>query len=233
MARRYDDEFELPETQIRALAILEEIMRIAPRDDLRLRQLLRLLQHQLEVDEQQMQEAMQAIQEYEEAYQKLTSPANRIGVFLNQPDEGVALIALGDSEYYANIDPKLENPDFKVGTRVKVNEAFAVIGDLFGGHLHAPVGGELHALLLQERLLELGEQRVALVDAQAAVAADHAPPRDVVLQRVRHNLSHLTRGERRAGVRRLPVADHFAARNLAHQRVDPLRVRTDRRHCRS
>ncbi|GIV09517.1 MAG: hypothetical protein KatS3mg019_1608 [Fimbriimonadales bacterium] len=51
MARRYDDEFELPETQIRALAILEEIMRIAPRDDLRLRQLLRLLQHQLEVDE--------------------------------------------------------------------------------------------------------------------------------------------------------------------------------------
>lgn len=138
MARRYDDEFELPETQIRALAILEEIMRIAPRDDLRLRQLLRLLQHQLEVDEQQMQEAMQAIQEYEEAYQKLTSPANRIGVFLGQPDEGVAMVALGDSEYYANIDPKLENPDFKVGTRVKVNEAFAVIGDL-GYHPAGPI----------------------------------------------------------------------------------------------
>jgi proteasome-associated ATPase len=138
MARRYDDGFELPETQIRALAILEEIMRIAPRDDLRLRQLLRLLQHQLEVDEQQMQEAMQAIQEYEEAYQKLTSPANRIGVFLGQPDEGVAMVALGDSEYYANIDPKLENPDFKVGTRVKVNEAFAVIGDL-GYHPAGPI----------------------------------------------------------------------------------------------
>jgi proteasome-associated ATPase len=138
MARRYDDEFELPETQIRALAILEEIMRLAPRDDLRLRQMLRLLQHQLEVDEQQMQEAMQAIQEYEEAYQKLTSPANRIGVFLGQPDEGVAMVALGDSEYYANIDPKLENPDFKVGTRVKVNEAFAVIGDL-GYHPAGPI----------------------------------------------------------------------------------------------
>lgn len=138
MARRYDDEFELPEPQIRALAILEEIMRIAPRDDLRLRQLLRLLQHQLEVDERQMQEAMQVIQEYEEAYQKLTSPANRIGVFLDKPDEGVALIAVGDSEYYANIDPKLENPNFKVGTRVKVNEAFAVIGDL-GYHPAGPV----------------------------------------------------------------------------------------------
>ncbi len=119
MARRYDydDEFELPETQLRALGILEEIMRIAPRTDLRLIQLLRLLKHQLEVDEKQMQEAMQALQEYEEAYQKLTSPANRIGVFLDQPEEGVAMIALGDSEYYANIDPKLENPNFRVGTR--------------------------------------------------------------------------------------------------------------------
>ncbi len=138
MARRYDDEFELPETQIRALAILNEIMRIAPRDNYQLRQLLALLQHQLEVDERQMQEAMEALQQYEEAYQKLTAPANRIGVFLDSPDEGVAMVAMGDSEYYANIDPKLETPDFKVGTRVKVNEAFAVIGDL-GYHPAGPI----------------------------------------------------------------------------------------------
>ncbi len=141
MAQRYDkDDFseEMPETQIRALAILEEIMRIAPRTDLRLMRLLQLLRHQLEVDEKQMQEAIQAIQEYEEAYQKLTSPANRIGVFLGSPDEDIAMVAIGDSEYYANIDPKLENKDFKVGTRVKVNEAFAVIGDL-GYHPAGPV----------------------------------------------------------------------------------------------
>ncbi len=141
MAQRYDkDDFseEMPETQIRALAILEEIMRIAPRTDLRLMRLLQLLRHQLEVDEKQMQEAIQAIQEYEEAYQKLTSPANRIGVFLGSPDKDIAMVAIGDSEYYANIDPKLENKDFKVGTRVKVNEAFAVIGDL-GYHPAGPV----------------------------------------------------------------------------------------------
>ncbi len=138
MAKRYDDEFELPETQIRALAILEEIIRLAPRNDIRLMQLLRLLRHQLEVDERQMQEAMQALQEYEEAYQKLTSPANRIGVFLDSPEEGTALIALGDSEYYANVDPKLDNPEFKVGTRVRVNEAFAVIGDM-GYHPAGPI----------------------------------------------------------------------------------------------
>jgi len=141
MARRYEkDDFfeEMPETQIRALAILEEIMRIAPRNDLRLIRLLQLLRHQLEVDERQMQEAIRAIQEYEEAYQKLTSPANRIGVFLGSPEKDIAMVAIGDSEYYANIDPKLENKDFKVGTRVKVNEAFAVIGDL-GYHPAGPI----------------------------------------------------------------------------------------------
>jgi hypothetical protein len=53
------------------------------------------------------------------------------------------------------------------------------LGDIVGGHGYAPIGSEGHALLLQERLLELGEHRVALVDAEAAVAADHAPPRDV------------------------------------------------------
>jgi proteasome-associated ATPase len=141
MARRYDkDDFfeEEPETQIRALAILDEILRIAPRTDLRLIRLLQLLRHQLEIDEKHMQEAIQAIQEYEEAYQKLTSPANRIGVFLGSPEKDIAMVAIGDSEYYANIDPKLENKDFKVGTRVKVNEAFAVIGDL-GYHPAGPV----------------------------------------------------------------------------------------------
>ncbi len=141
MARRYDkDDFfeEEPETQFRALAILDEILRIAPRTDLRLIRLLQLLRHQLEIDEKQMQEAIQAIQEYEEAYQKLTSPANRIGVFLGSPDKDIAMVAIGDSEYYANIDPKLENKDFKIGTRVKVNEAFAVIGDL-GYHPAGPV----------------------------------------------------------------------------------------------
>ena len=107
------------------------------------------------------------------------------------------------------------------------------VDDQFGGHLHAPIGGEGHAFLLQERFLELGKHRVALVDAQAAVAADHAPPRDVVLQRGCHEASHLAGGERRAGVRHLPVAHYLAAWDLAHQRVDPPRVRSYRRHCRS
>jgi len=132
------DEIEVPETHVRALSILEEIMRTAPRSDAQLRQMLFLLRHQLEVDERQMQEASKALQEYEEIYQKLTAPANRIGVYLGSPDPGVANVALGDSEYYANIDPKIDRNTLKVGTRVKVNEAFVIIGDL-GYHPAGPI----------------------------------------------------------------------------------------------
>lgn len=132
------DEYEMPETQVRALAILEELMRLAPKNDMRHRQLLYLLRHQLEVDERQMADATKLLQEYEEAYEKLTAPANRIGVFLGSPDEGTALVATGDTEYYTNIDPQIDPKTLKVGTRVKVNDAFAVVGDL-GYHPGGPV----------------------------------------------------------------------------------------------
>ena len=130
--------WDLPETQMRALSILQEIVRMTPRNDPRLDYLL-LLRHQLETDETQLEEAQKVITEFEEAYNKLTSPANRIGVFISMEEEtGHVQIALGDQEYIASVDPKLENPCFKTGTRVKVNEAFAVIGDL-GFHPGGPL----------------------------------------------------------------------------------------------
>lgn len=138
--------------QIRARWLLDEIIRMTPRGDARLGYLL-TLREQVETDESMMEEARKALAEFEEAYNKLTSPANRIGVFLadipaetrprlrrrlagpqeKEPEQAPARtvrIALGDQEYIANVDPKLENPCFKTGTQVKVNEAFAVIGDL-------------------------------------------------------------------------------------------------------
>src|SRR5437870_13326947 len=123
-------DWDLPETHLRAIGLLSEIIRMTPRNDPRLDYLL-LLRHQLETDEKQLEEAQKVIAEFEEAYNKLTSPANRIGVFISTLDDSEAVqIALGDQEYIANVDPKLEDPCFKVGTRVKVNEAFSVIGDL-------------------------------------------------------------------------------------------------------
>ena len=118
------------ETHLSARAILDEVLQRTPHDDDR-QELLQLLDYQLRVDENQFREAQQLLEEYEEAYEKLTSPANRVGTFLDSPDDDIAYIALGDAEYYANVDPKeVEVDALKVGTRVKVNEAFAVVGDL-------------------------------------------------------------------------------------------------------
>jgi len=118
------------ETQLSARAILDEILQRTPSDDDR-QELFQLLDYQLRVDENQFREAQQLLQEYEEAYEKLTAPANRVGTFLETPDADIAYIALGDAEYYANVDTKdVQVDELNTGTRVKVNEAFAVVGDL-------------------------------------------------------------------------------------------------------
>ncbi len=173
-----DDIAGSSEMQLRALWLLDEIIRITPRSDVRLGYLT-ALREQIETDEAMMEEAKKVIAEFEEAYNKLTSPANSIGVFLGkvepekkpkprrrfgQPIDQEAekpaqtvRIALGEKEYIANVDPKLENPEFKVGTQVKVNEAFAVIGDL-GFSFEGPI-------VKIAEVLENGRLRVSM-DAQ-------------------------------------------------------------------
>src|SRR5438445_2776607 len=109
------------EMQLRALWLLDEVIRMTPRNDVRLGYLM-ALREQLETDEAMLEEAKKVIAEFEEAYTKLTSPANRIGVFLGKiepekkpkprrrfgqpaesevdekPDQSVS-IALGGHEY--------------------------------------------------------------------------------------------------------------------------------------
>src|SRR5687767_6964898 len=80
--------WSLPETHMQASALLDEILTNYPPDNPRARQYLLLLRHQLEVDERQFDEAQQALAEFEEVYNKLTQPANRIGVYLGRPPEG-------------------------------------------------------------------------------------------------------------------------------------------------
>src|SRR5579871_5726033 len=122
-----DDEIaDAPEMQLRAMWLLDEIIRMTPRNDVRLAYMM-ALREQLETDESMMEEAKKVIAEFEEAYNKLTAPANRIGVFLGkiepekrpkprrrfglsadaEPEEkpGITVrIALGDQEYIANVD---------------------------------------------------------------------------------------------------------------------------------
>nr|BAL59831.1 proteasome-activating AAA-ATPase [Candidatus Acetothermum autotrophicum] len=126
-----------PEGRIRALAILEEILKYTPQNDPRMG-LFELLYEQLQADERAYREAQETIRQFNETYEKLTAPANRIGTFLGSPQDGIAYIAVGDAEYYANVDPKLDITKLKVGTRVKINEAFAVVGDI-GYHPEGPI----------------------------------------------------------------------------------------------
>ena len=132
-----------PETQLDAPGLLDEILNSGRVDDSRTYNTLLLLRHQLETDKKQLEEASEVIGQYEEAYNKLTRPANRIGVYLGKPPEErvkrkvepekpdeLALIAVGDQEFVVQVDPNIDEPKFDIGTRVKVNEGYAVVGDM-------------------------------------------------------------------------------------------------------
>jgi proteasome-associated ATPase len=119
-----------PDSTYRALSLLDRILGMTRNEDARVVNHLLLLRHQLETDEAQFEEAQKLLAEYEEAYQKLTAPANRVGTYLGEASDGHASVALGDGEFICSVDPRVEDPEFGIGTRVKLNEAYAIVGDL-------------------------------------------------------------------------------------------------------
>ena len=80
--------------------------------------------------EEIISDARQMIEKLEEVIKKVTSPANRIGTFLGSPTRDTAHIVVGGSDYYCNVDPRLSISKLKKGTRVLVNEAYVIVGDL-------------------------------------------------------------------------------------------------------
>lgn len=115
---------------LRSLDILNRIAEQAPKDDQRLQNYVAALREQLELEGKQLEEQAQLVQQYEEAYQKLTQPANRLGVFLNWIDDEKILIALGDTEFVALFDPAVDKDALVSGSRVSLNDAYAVVGVL-------------------------------------------------------------------------------------------------------
>jgi proteasome-associated ATPase len=97
------------------------------------------LRRQIQEHEVTMAEARAAIEKMEDVLKKVTAPANRIGTFLGFPKKETAHIAVGGADYYSNIDPRLDVKSLKIGTRVLVNEAYVVVGDL-GYDNSGPVG---------------------------------------------------------------------------------------------
>lgn len=123
----------------KSLELLDKILEQAPKDNPRLQNYLSALRTALLSEGKDREETQKLLGEYEEAYEKLTAPANRLGVFLHwldeQAEEGserakLALIALGDQEFVAQVDPKVGDDVLTTGSRVKVNDAYAVVGYL-------------------------------------------------------------------------------------------------------
>jgi proteasome-associated ATPase len=91
---------------------------------------LYVMRSQIAAQEETIGEARQMIEKLEEVIKKVTSPANRIGTYLSNPARETAHIVVGSADYYCNVDPRISLAKLKKGTRVLVNEAYVVVGDL-------------------------------------------------------------------------------------------------------
>lgn len=120
-----------------------------------LRDELLLLREEIASQQQLIGEARQMIEKLEEVLKKVTSPANRIGTFLESPAKDTAHIVVGGADYYCNVDPRIRIAKLKKGTRVLVNEAYVIVGDL-GFETAGPIT-KIAEVLGEDRLRVGGE----------------------------------------------------------------------------
>jgi proteasome-associated ATPase len=94
------------------------------------RERLLALRAEIAAQEEMMGDAREMIEKLEQVIKKVTSPANRIGTFLGSPARDTAQIVVGGADYYCNVDPRISLAKLQKGTRVLVNEAYVIVGDL-------------------------------------------------------------------------------------------------------
>ena len=111
------------------LALIEQCLESFPEEDPR-RNILYKLRHAVMLEAASHQQREAEFKKLSEVTAKLTAPANRIGILLEIPGEGLARILVGGAEYYANVDPRVEAGDLKIGAQILVNDAYAVIKTL-------------------------------------------------------------------------------------------------------
>src|SRR5437868_4315160 len=107
----------------------DQVIASLPQGDPIRRDLLQMRSRILDQQET-MVDARRMIEKLEEVIKKVTSPANRIGTFLGATSKETAHIVVGGADYYCNVDPRIPLSRLKKGTRVLVNEAFVIVGDL-------------------------------------------------------------------------------------------------------
>ena len=117
-----------PNESLEMLDVLESQI---PSDNARLKTYAGALRETLEAEARIAETKAEELAQFKQAYEKLTQPANRIGVFLKWIDTDMGslpMILLGDSEYVVMLDPAIKEESLTLGTRVRLNEAYAIIG---------------------------------------------------------------------------------------------------------
>lgn len=89
--------------------------------------LLYQLRHFLMQEGVAAQQTTAELKKLQSVVEKLTAPANRIGILLDIPEPEIARILVGGNEFYANIDPRLDQGTLKIGEQILVNEAYVLI----------------------------------------------------------------------------------------------------------
>ncbi len=117
------------ERQISLLEAFDRAVATLPPGDFT-RERLIALRAEIAEQEEMMGDAREMIEKLEQVIKKVTSPANRIGTFLGSPARDTAQIVVGGADYYCNVDPRISLAKLQKGTRVLVNEAFVIVGDL-------------------------------------------------------------------------------------------------------
>jgi proteasome-associated ATPase len=111
------------------LELIEQCLALFSETDPR-QKLLYKLRHAVMLSQAATQQREAEFKKVSDVVAKLTAPANRIGILLDIPGDGLARIVVGGAEYYANVDPRVAAGDLKIGTQILVNEAYAVIKTL-------------------------------------------------------------------------------------------------------
>jgi proteasome-associated ATPase len=97
-----------------------------------------LLRRRIEEMEELQDQARNAVEKLSEAVDKLRAPALRLGTLLQKLPKARALVCVGGTDYVCSLDPSIPEVTLETGTRVLLNEAFAVT-DSFGFDKNGPV----------------------------------------------------------------------------------------------
>ncbi len=108
------------------LGLIDRCLSALPEGDPKQKWLYRI-RHLVLQEERTRREAETDYQKLKGVVEKLTAPANRVGVVVAVPGPDAVRLVVGGAEYWAGVDPRLDHGELQVGTQVLVNEAFAVI----------------------------------------------------------------------------------------------------------